>query len=187
METASETRQVQINVTLCINQRFAPVQEVDWIWVTRLHNSWITFSVWIVLTLSESLYTFALHNSLWWWIPELNHASHVKLCTLFILCKIVWIFFSFLRSAVWSLRNLSQSEGEQKRSNVQVHAEMPDDVCHCEICTGISYECMYSAVHEMCLKLGLFIMLSHPLFCLGAIPLQFQNIPGKLEMVCWAL
>lgn len=30
-------------------------------------------------------------------------------------------------------------------------------------------------------------MLSHPLFFLGAIPLQSQNIPGNLEMICWAL
>lgn len=187
MDTASETRQVQINVTLCINQRFTPAQEVDWIWVTRLHNSWITFSVWVVPALSESLYTFASHNSSWWWIPEPKHASHVKLCKLFILCKTAWNSFSFLRSAVWSLRNLSQSEGEQKRSYEQIQAEIPDDVCQCEICTGISYECVHSAVHEICLKLGLFIMLSHPLFCLGAIPLQPQNIPRNLEMIYWAL
>lgn len=65
-----------------------------------------------------------------------------------------------------------------------MHAEMPDEFWHCKICTGISYGCLYSAVHKMGLKLGLSIILSHPLFCLGAIPLQSQSVPGDLETIC---
>lgn len=41
-----------------------------------------------------------------------------------------------------------------------------------------------AAVHEMCLKLVFYVMLSHPLLCLCVIPHHSQNILGNVEMIC---